>query len=340
VPHLHVRHDLDATALAAIRDLLEMTAGIEGHPPIGEHKLAHLRVGAPSWDGILAYAAAPGDGHGELIGYAHLRWNPAGADPRVAVEVVVHPDHRDEGVQAALLDATRATVAAGGGGRLFLWVHRVDDPRTTLAHRMGFAIQRELAFMRRPAEPAPPEEPAPDGIVVRTYAGPDDDAAFLEVNNAAFPDHPENGGWDADELADRRALPWFDPAGLFLAFRRAADGGEGEPLGLHWTKWHTHAADPVEPGHATPHGPLGEVYVLAVHPRAQGTGLGRHLLRVGMRHLASRSEQIVLYVDCASEGPVALYRSEGFDLVSREVCYVDDVPPALGRGRDLLRPAG
>ena len=330
MPHLHIRHALDADALCEITDLLETTTALEGHAPIGEHKMAHLRVGAEDWDGILAYA----DDHRQLIGYAHLRWNPAGADPRLAVEVVVHPEHRGEGVQAALLDQTRATVARAGGGRMFLWVHRVHDATETLAHRMGFAIQRELAFMRRPAEPAPPAEPDPEGVVVRPYDGTRDDAAFLEINNAAFPDHPENGGWDAAEFADRRALPWFDPGGLFMAFRREADGSEGEPLGFHWTKWHSHDGDDA------PHGPIGEVYVLAVHPRAQGLGLGRHLLRVGMRHLASRSDEIVLYVDCASAGPVGLYRSEGFDVVYREVCYVDEVPAATGTARALLRPAG
>lgn len=323
MPHLQLRRDLDSASLDAIRDLLAETTAIEGHAPIGEHKMAHLAVGAKGWDGILVYE---GD---QLIGYAHLRWNPVGSDPRVAVELVVHPAHRDRGVQAALLDATRETVARSGGGRLFLWVHRVEDARDTLAHRMGFAIQRELAFMRRPAQPAPTVGPLPAGVVVRTYAGPQDDEAFLEVNNAAFPDHPENGGWDAAELAARRELPWFDPSGLFLAFDE-----QGKPLGFHWTKWHTHE------GEAVPHGPLGEVYVLAVHPRAQGTGLGRLLLRIGMRHLASRSDTIVLYVDCAATGPVALYRSEGFEVAYREVCYVDEVAPVPATTRDLLRPAG
>lgn len=320
--HLHLRHDLDAASLSAIRQLLDQTTRIEGHAPIGEHKMAHLAIGAKDWDGILAHE---GD---RLIGYAHLRWNPAGSDPRLAVEVVVHPDHREQGVQAALLDATRATVARAGGGRMFLWVHRVGDARQTLAHRMGFTVQRELAFMRRPAQPAPPAIAPPAGVTIRTYAGPADDEAFLEVNNAAFPDHPENGGWDVGELAARRALPWFDPAGIFLAFDRG-----GKPLGFHWTKWHTHEGD------GAPHGPLGEVYVLAVHPRAQGLGLGRLLLREGMRHLASRSDQIVLYVDGASTGPVALYTSEGFETVYREVCYVDDVAPAASTPRELLRPA-
>ncbi|MGI9017611.1 MAG: mycothiol synthase [Euzebya sp.] len=329
MPHLHLRHDLDPASLAEITRLLDDTTVIEGHAPIGEHKMAHLAVGAKDWDGILAYD----DQHG-LIGYAHLRWNPAGSDPRLAVELVVHPDHRDEGVQAQLLDATRTTVARAGGGRLFMWVHRVEEATDTMAYRMGFGVQRQLAYMRRPALSAPPEEPVPDGVIVRSYDGAADDSAFLEINNAAFTDHPENGGWDQEEFTERRTMPWFDPSGLFMAFR-STDSGEGEPLGLHWTKWHTH-----EDNHHAPHGPLGEVYVLAVHPRAQGLGLGRHLLRTGMRHLASRSEAIVLYVDCASVGAMALYQSEGFDTVYREVCFVDDVQSSQVTRRALLRPAG
>lgn len=319
-----IHRQLDAASLAEIHSLLDATTRLEGHAPIGEHKMAHLHVGADDWDGILAYE--PG---GELIGYVHLRWNPTGADPRLAVEMVVHPDHREEGVQAALLDHTRRLVARSGGGRMFLWVHRVIDARATLAFELGLDIQRELAFMRRPARPAPEVGPLPEGVEIRPYRGPEDDEAFLEVNNAAFPDHPENGGWAVADLEERKALDWFDPAGLFMAFR------DGLPLGFHWTKWHRHDAD----GGPAPHPPLGEVYVLAVHPRAQGMGLGRILLRHGMRHLADRSTEIVLYVDQASEGPVALYTSEGFETVYREVCYVDDIAPARTGRHELLRPA-
>ncbi len=319
-----IHRHLDAAALADIRALVDTTTRLEGHAPIGEHKMAHLDIGAPDWDGILAYTS-----DGELIGYVHLRWNPGGDDPRLAVEMVVHPDHREEGVQAALLEATRRLVSRAGGGQMFLWVHRVDNAKETLAYEMGFAIQRELAYMRRPALPVPDPLDPPHGVTIRPYAGPEDDEAFLAINNAAFDGHPENGQWTAADFTQRRELDWFDPAGLFMAFR-----GD-QPMGFHWTKWHEH--EPTD-GHV-PHGPLGEVYVLAVHPDAQGLGLGRVLLRHGMRHLASRSDDIVLYVDCASTGPVALYRSEGFAQEYMEVCFSDDIPAASVPSRALLRPA-
>ena len=103
-----------------------------------------------------------------------------------------------------------------------------------------------------------PATTVPAGIGVRTYRGPSDDAELLRVNNAAFSRHPEQGGWTPDDIAERRAEPWFDAGGLFLAF----DESTGRLAGFHWTKVHLD-----RPG-------FGEVYVLGVDPGEQGRGLG------------------------------------------------------------------
>lgn len=321
--HVTVRRDLSAEVLAEILELIEDTTRIEGHPPVGEHKYAHLKVGATDWVGLMAYEDR------RLVGYAHLRWNAAGAQPRVAVEIVVHPHHRDEGVQQALLTETREVLARAGGGTMYLWVHRVEDARDTLAHRMGFAIQRELAFMRRSLATPPAPLGPPEGITIRRYRPGPDDGALLEVNNAAFAGHPENGGWDRAELTRRRSRDWFDPDGVLLAWR------DERLLGFHWTKWHAHE------GAHPPHDPEGEVYILAVHPDAQGLGLGRVLLRAGLAHLHDRGcGTAILYVDCANEAAVDLYASEGFEMAYREVCYEDHLEAAGQRSSgDLLRPA-
>ena len=322
--HIELHTDLDQRVLAEVLDLIDATTAIDGHRPVGEHKHSHLRVGARGWVGILAYEGE------RLVGYAHTRWNPPGAVPRLAVEIVVHPDRREDGVARALLLETRGVLARAGGGQLWLWVHRVEDSQATLAARLGLDVQRELAFMTRRLDERPRELPVPAGIEIRSYRPGTDDAALLEVNNAAFEGHPENGGWDQDELAERTARDWFDPAGLLLAWR-----GE-ELLAFHWTKWHSHDSD------ETPaHEPVGEVYVLGVHPRAQGLGLGRVLLRAGLAHLHDRGARLaMLYVDSASTAAVALYRSEGFEVDYNEVCYVEHVPPVLETAdADLRRPA-
>lgn len=294
-----LHHDLDAGRLAEIRDLIEQAAAADGQRPLGEHKEAHLEAGATGWSGAFAY-----DEQRRLVGYAHGRWNAPGSRPRLVAEYVTHPSADRDAVGARLLEAVEGVLAAAGGGILWLWVHRVEDPRDTLAARLGFAIQRELAYMTRPLRRRPDAGPPPPGVVLRAYRGETDDEEFLRVNNVAFAGHPENGGWDAAEFADRRSREWFDPDGLLLAWR-----GD-ELLGFHWTKRHG-AGEPV-----------GEVYVLAVHPAAQGQRLGRYLLDAGLAHLHDRGcRRAELYVDTASAGAVRLYAGAGFTPAHHEVCY-------------------
>ena len=320
---IELRTDLNERVLNQIRELIEAATRIEGHRPVGEHKYSHLSVGATQWVGVMAYD------DDQLIGYAHTRWNPVGATPRMAVEVVVHPDFYGQDVARGLLEETRRVLARAGGGVLFLWVHRVEDPSTTLAARLGFEVQRELAFMSRRLDEPPRDPTIPAGVQLRTYRPDQDDDEFLRVNNAAFEGHPENGGWDHDDFAQRRKLDWFDPGGLIMAWR-----GD-RCVGFHWTKWHSHDSDEV-PAHE----PVGEVYVLGVDPAEQGTGMGRVLLLAGLRHLFERQcRQSILYVDCANTGAVKLYESEDFVTQYREVCYQDFVAPIVSHvDSGLQRP--
>lgn len=323
--HIEVQTILDPRTLREILDLIEATTKLEGHRPVGEHKYSHLKIGATGWLGVLARDS------GTLVGYAHTRWGHPDDRPRVAVEVVVHPQHRQDGrVATQLLDETTNAVARAGGGLLYLWVHRVEDARQTLAYELGFGVQRELAFMTRSLAALPQAPTMPEGVHLRAYLGESDDRAFLDVNNAAFEGHPENGDWDAADFEERKALDWFRPDDLLLAWR-----GD-ELLGFHWTKWHGHESE------ETPaHEPVGEVYVLAIHPRAQGLGLGRNLLRAGLHHLHGQDcREAILYVDHASAAAVRLYESEGFRHAYRDVCYERWIEPAAGDpAADLRRPA-
>ena len=160
------------------------------------------------------------------------------------------------------------------------------------------------------------------GVRIRTYVGPDDDAELLRVNNAAFAAHPEQGGMTAAQLAERRREPWFDPAGLFLAFgdpdndwdNDRANGRAGKLLGFHWTKVH-----PDQPG-------LGEVYVLGVDPSAQRRGLGRVLTAVGVESLARRladapEPTVMLYVESDNAAAIRTYERLGFTAYSVDTAY-------------------
>ncbi|MGA8248944.1 MAG: mycothiol synthase, partial [Nocardioides sp.] len=136
----------------------------------------------------------------------------------------------------------------------------------------------------------------------------DSDAAeVLRVNAAAFAHHPEQGSMDAAGLAERMAEPWFDPAGLLVA-----DAGD-RLLGFHWTKQHS-------PG-------LGEVYVVAVDPAAQGRGLGRAVTAAGLDHLAALGvRRVILYVESDNDPAIATYSRLGFTHTSTHVQYARPHP--------------
>ena len=138
----------------------------------------------------------------------------------------------------------------------------------------------------------------PDGITVRDFVPGQDEAAWLEVNNRAFENHPDQGAWIEETLARRMAEPWFDPSLFVLAFD--ADGLAGS----NWCKFH-------EP---TEHDPaLGEIFVIGVDPRRAGKGLGRPLALEGLRRFADRGVTTgSLFTNGDNTRAQKLYRSLGF----------------------------
>ncbi len=148
--------------------------------------------------------------------------------------------------------------------------------------------------MRRPSSVHLPSQEPPPGVTIRDFGGASDAEALLAVNAAAFAAHAEQGAMSADDLAERMAEPWFDPAGLLLAV-----DADGEVLGFHWTKRH-------DEDH-------GEIYVIGVAPEAHGRGLGRLLSVAGLHHLASRGVgEVHLYVESDNAPAIRLYSGLGF----------------------------
>jgi mycothiol synthase len=207
------------------------------------------------------------------------------------LHLVVDPSHRGTGLGSRLLD----DVLGDHPGVRLAWSHGDHPAAAALARRTGFQRVRELWVMRRSLEGADELSElrltAPS-LEVRAFQ-PGDESELLRVNAEAFAHHPEQGSMDAAELAERMAEPWFDPAGLFVAV-------EGDHMfGFHWTKRHSST--------------LGEVYVVAIDPAAQGKGLGRALVDVGLRHLRSQGlDEVLLYVESDNLPAVRLYEGMGF----------------------------
>ncbi|MQY24697.1 mycothiol synthase [Nocardia aurantia] len=291
-----------ATDAAGVRAAFERAAEADGVDPLSEQVLLSFTAVSPA-----RHLVAHRDG--EVAGYANLM--PAHGEHPAMAEVVVDPRQRGRGLGAALV---AAALAAGGPGAR-VWAHGNLAPARAVAGRLGLRVARELWQMRRGlANGELPELRIPDGLELRTYAGPADDAELLRVNAAAFDWHPEQGGWTADDVAARRESDWFDPAGLFIAVDPA---DPGRILGFHWTK--VHPATATEPE-------VGEVYVVAVDPAGQGRGLGRLLTLAGLHYLRKRGMgEVLLYTEADNTAAVRTYTRLGF-----EVAHVDAAYTAAG----------
>jgi mycothiol synthase len=301
--------------------LVAAVTAADGVGPFSEQSLLHIRHGGNQGArNLLAWR------DGELAGFAHLDGGG------LAGELAVHPGYRRQGLGRALA----AELATGAGRPLRLWAHGDLPAAAALAARAGFTRARGLWQMYRPLASPLPEARLPAGVAVRAFLPGQDEQAWLTVNARAFADHPEQGRWTWQDLAQREQESWFDPAGFFLAFRG------GQLAGFHWTKIHPAGppagdspAVPV-PGPAaaggtapataaaaaTPARPVGEVYVIGVDPSAQGTGLGRALSLVGLHYLRDRGlPGVMLYVEESNAAAIALYESLGFSRVATDVVY-------------------
>jgi mycothiol synthase len=87
-----------------------------------------------------------------------------------------------------------------------------------------------------------------------------------------------------------------------------------------WTKIHTDSE---------PH--LGEIYVIAVHPRHAGHGLGRKMAIAGLSQIPHDSVPVaMLYVDSDNAAALSLYTSLGFSAHHEEHAFIGDIAALRG----------
>jgi mycothiol synthase len=143
-----------------------------------------------------------------------------------------------------------------------------------------------------------PVDDVPPGAILRVFEPHHDEAAWLEQNNAAFANHPEQGAWRQGDLDERTHEPWFDPSGFLLLEI------EGRIAASCWTKVHELHPDR-----------FGEIYVVSVHPDFQHHHLGRVMVTQGLNVLFKKGvSEAVLFVDESNESAKKLYDLLGFQL--------------------------
>jgi len=295
---MHIRPVSSPGDLGAVGELLSRVEAADGHQPIGEHKYLILFHGDPQ--GLVGLV---GELDGRVVSYVAL--TPGGEPGWWAMELAVDPGQRSPANFLSLFQAGIAEVGRRGGRAVRAWIFQ---PRLAeVAIRAGFEAERELLKLERQltggfnANRSDPE--LPEGVHLASFVPDRDEPAWLELNNSAFVDHPENGRWTLEILKNRMGQPWFRADELLMAW-------DGTGLaGFCWLKR----------GNGE-----GEIYVIAVAPRTQGIGLGRALVLQGLAVMERKGDRVAfLYVDASNHRALGLYRSLGF--------YVDHVDRSFVR---------
>jgi mycothiol synthase len=293
---------LTSAEVAEVRALVHDVTATDGVGPLSDHVMLHLPRGG---DEAVRNLLVRHDG--QLVGYAHL--DVTDEVEGSSAELAVLPAARGQGIGRAMVSRL---LQESPDGRLRLWAHGESAGSGALARSMGFTKSRVLWQMRRSLRDPLPEVVIPDGVTIRTFEVGKDEQGWTEVNNRAFAEHPDQGGWDVDEVMLREAEPWFDPHGFFLAER------DGRLVGFHWTKVHGSVSRHDDHDHP----PIGEVYVVGVDPSEQGRGLGPALTLLGLHHLQQRGlDEVLLYVDESNVNAIRVYERLGFSRYATDVSW-------------------
>lgn len=285
--------------VAFVRSLNERVQSATGHAPFPEAVWSAL--GDPERDALVSM-----DSKGGVAAVLY----PSDSFQRPHFQLVVGA--RPGADVRSISDTVGAVVAARSGANdVVAWIPGSDPTVLAALTESGFVFDRAQFQMRVPL-PLADTAVWPPGVTPRAFVPQRDEEAWLRVNNRAFQDHPDQGGWIAEVLDRRMAEPWFDAAGFLLAWRGP------DLVGFCWTKVHS---DPDL---------LGEIFVIGVDPDARGLGLGRALVVGGLEYLAHERHcpTGLLYVASDNTAAVTLYRTLGF------TTFRTDTALTLERTRD------
>lgn len=282
--------DADVSEALTLLDAAQHALGAPVVDEAEEQRLRELVAGGrrrPGWVSLLARRDGRARGYAGVV----LPRSPGG---EAVADLAVAPDEPGWGdLHETLLEAVDAAARREGAGRVQLWIRHTHPDLLTPAADRGYRVARRLGVLGRELTDLPPRPAAPGGHTIRAVDADADAAAVVEVLAAAYAD-TEEAGWDLERFHERTRLPWFAPDDLLVA-----ESPDGSVDGIHWLK--RRDAD------------VGEVYNLAVHPRAQGARLGPVLLVAGLEHLRDVGRrEVLLWVDLANDRAVRLYTSHGF----------------------------
>ena len=301
---LDIKRQMNASSLLDVSALIEDAWRADGTRPLNDHLWLDLRDGGrEGFAGIIARE----EGRTHIVGYCQV----SRGNESWSIDLIVHPHYRYDSLEIApeMMTTALDIVASEGGGQVHWWVFEPSRAHKQIAEAVGLSPGRRLLQMRRPL----PLESDVIAEISHFHTEPFhiglDEQQWLDLNNAAFAQHPEQGGWTMETLTSRMQQDWFDASG-FRVHRH-----NGTMASFCWTKMHHENSTAI-----------GEIYVIAVQPELGGQGLGRKIAIAGLDALHHKGAQVgMLFVDADNASAVAMYTSLGFSVHHEEHSFVGNI---------------
>lgn len=284
---------------------------------------------------------------GELAGYAAV-WDSA-PHVRLAAEVFVHPDHREQSIGSFLgrwaeERARQAVPQAPQGTRVVLQqtVPGAHTVARALLQRERYRLVRHFFEMAVEMDAPPPQPNAPSGVVIRPFVRAIEDRALVHVIRDAFQDHWGHVAMPfEEEYADwvhwMDDDPSFDESLWFVAIDSAGDAADVASVGDVGGVYSVDGGQVV--GFSLCYGVTGEgphvgvVEILGMRRAWRRRGIALALLHHSFGELYRRGKTTVtLGVDADSlTGATRLYEKAGMHVQHQYDRYEKELRP----GEDL-----
>ncbi len=260
------------------------------------------------------------DASGALVASVSAAPIPTDEDETVHISWTVHPDHRMDGLDEALLRfaedrAGRLRKLPHMPGRLQVGVRTLRRDRLEILERFGYSPTRWFLEMERSLDGDLPDRTAPVGYAVRQAEEADRDNVFA-VLEESFRDH-----WHQAHFTREQYEHFYSMMALAPLTTLVACTTEGEIAGASITR--------VSAERNAQHGVSeGEIAVLGVRREHRKRGLGRCLLGHSLAWLAEMGLKVAtIDVDADSQtGANRLYEDVGFVERRRSVVYMKPMP--------------
>ena len=247
----------------------------------------------------------------KIIGFCQLI--PEFEIGRSLMDILVHPNHRKQGIASELFCEASKRANAIGLNLIHVSIRETNEAAKCFLLRKGFnSIRRyhemivDLARLN-----LKPQGPAADPIRPLREG---EDNRLTTIQNGCF-----GGSWGFNPNTVEEVCYLLNSHGssyedVWLACK------ENQPAAYCWTRIHKDPNTRIN---------KGRIHMIGVLPGHRGKGLGKTILHAGLNRLHQQGAQVVnLTTDSKNESAIRLYRSSGFSL-HWSVLWFEKMLPAI-----------